>query len=332
MRTRSVFFILGAPRSGTTMLQMALNRHSQIVIPPETAFFTLLTRSRRGQRLHWRRIRKDLGLALEPPQRRIRPGPEAREWFLRMAEAYLRKLGRTDISHFGEKSPEHQRRVPLIRRTFPEARYVLIVRDGRDVALSLSEVPWMPGDLYLGFALWLHYFKIQVRLLRDLPGRIYVVRYEDLVIHPAERFAGVLTFLGLPYEAKVAEGAGNREGVPEFEYPYKGLALEPITDARVGRWRRQLTARQIATLERMGGDALRSLGYEPATEGRVFLPPFHRLRLYARMARWLTGRAIRQKIDEYFGTCLNPANRTLALADPQYTKYEQRGERILGAP
>lgn len=297
------------------MLQMALNRHSQIVVPPETAYFTLLKRSRRGQHLHWKRIEKDLGIAVEAPIRRIKAGSTARQHFLRLSEAYVRRLDRTGITHFGEKSPEHQRRVPLILETFPEARFILIVRDGRDVALSLSQVPWMPGDLYLGFELWLHYFEIQVRLLREIPERLYVVKYENLVAQPREHLEQILEFLGLPYEPHVADGSGNREGIPGYEYSYKQQALQPISTNRIGHWRRELTGEQVEILERSGGDALWAFGYELMTDRRRRRPLFHVPLLYARIVRWLIGRGVRQKIDECFGTCLNPANRTFALAD-----------------
>ena len=297
------------------MLQMALNRHSEIVIPPETAYFTLLTRSRRGQLLHWKRIQKDLEIAIEPPCRRIKPGPTGREHFSRVAKAYLQKLERTHISHFGEKSPEHQRRVPSILKTFPNAKFILLVRDGRDVAVSLTKVPWMPGDLYVGFELWLHYFKLQVRLLRQIPERICIVKYENLAANPAEYLGQILEFLGLPYEPQVVDGSGNCEGIPQYEYPYKQQALEPITTTRIGRWRDELAQEQISILERSGGDALWSLGYDLMTDCRARRPLLHVPLLYARIARWLIGREIGQKIDERFGTCFNPSNRTLAFTN-----------------
>jgi hypothetical protein len=293
------------------MLQMALNRHSRVLIPPETQFFTLLSRSRRGQRLHWKRIQNDLRIAVPPPPHRIGPGAQAREQFRRIAEAYSDRVGKPRATHFGDKSPEHQRRIPALNRTFPEAKLILIYRDGRDVALSLTKVPWMPHDLDVGFALWLHYHRIQRRILQDHPERVFCVRYEDLVCEPEMHLRGVLEFLGLDYEDRVAEGSGNREGVPEFEYSYKGRALEPITARRIGNWRRELSDEQVARLEGWGGEVLHALGYGLATDGGGRLPAWHFPRLYARTFAWLAGRGLAHTIDEWAGTCFHLANRRL---------------------
>jgi hypothetical protein len=280
------FFVVGAPRSGTTMLQQALNRHSQIAIPPETAFFTLLRRGRAGQRQHWARTQADLGIELALPDR-LRDDSAYRHFYGEMARHYLGRLGRRDITHFGEKSPEHRRRLTDIRRLFPDSKIVLIYRDGRDVALSLSKVPWMPADLYLNFALWLHYCRLQEQATRRERDRLLCVRYETLVAEPAAELRRVLAFLGLPYEPDVAEGAGNVEGVPAWEHGWKRQALERISTSPVGRWRKELTPIQAAILERWGGHDLQSLGYELSTGGEQPLPWLFRLRVYARALWWL---------------------------------------------
>ena len=146
------FFIIGAPRSGTTMLQMALNRHRRVLIPPETHYFSLPYRSRRGQLLHWRRIQNDLDLDISAPARRVPAGPAARDHFVRLTDSYAVQNGRSNADFIGEKSNDHTRRVGLITRCFPEAKFVLVYRDGRDVALSLAKAPWMLHDLELCIA------------------------------------------------------------------------------------------------------------------------------------------------------------------------------------
>jgi len=304
------FFIIGAPRSGTTMLMMALNRHSQIVVPPETHFFTLLLRSHRGQLRHWNWIEQDLNIRVNPPTHRIRPGLEAREHFWRLATAYLQQIGKEGVSHFGDKTPDHQLRIPGILRTFPEARFVLIYRDGRDVALSLSKVPWMPKNLDAGFLLWLHYYRIQRRLLQQEPQRVICVRYEDLVRYPEQELSMVLDFVGLPYEAPVATGSGNRQGMLDYEMSFKGSAAEPITADRVGTWRRELPLAAIARLESWGGWALRELHYDCVTDGRKLIPPWHVPWTYGRLGCTVALRTLQRKFDEVFGTCLYHRNRT----------------------
>lgn len=309
------FFVIGAPRSGTTMLQMALNRHSRIVIPPETAFFALVDRSYRGQLLRWSRIQADLQIGISPPKRRVRPGQSARDEFRRLASAYAARFAPHNVSHFGEKSPTHARRVAAIVKTFPEAKFILMYRDGRDVALSLSKVPWFPRDIFLSFALWLHYCRLHQRVVRAYRERILCVRYEDLVSDPARELRTVLQFLGLNFEDGVASGSGNCDGIPQFEYGWKGRAIEPIHCERIGVWRRELSQTQIAGLESWGKETLQRLGYELSTKPRA---RFYLSRLpwiFVRGVAWLLGRSIAQKSDEWLGTRLHRFNRIFDRPD-----------------
>jgi hypothetical protein len=281
------FFIVGCPRSGTTVLQQALNRHSQIAVPPETSFLFLLGFPRRDQKAHWARLTRDLGIDLPFPAAGIRSEHAARALYERVAVLYLQRLGRTGVTYFGEKSPEHQLRLAQILRLFPGAKVLLIYRDGRDVALSLAGVPWMFSDLYLSFALWLHYYKVQKEACGWNSPDLYVVRYEDLATDPRGQLKAVLDFLGLAYEPLVAEGRGSREAIADRELPWKGRSLEEISARGIGAWRTQLTPGQIRTLECWGGDALQSLGYELVTEPGGRLPYWFFPVLSARALRWL---------------------------------------------
>src|SRR5437016_6151356 len=146
------FFIVGCPRSGTTMVQQALNRHSQIVIPPETKyFFSFFGHSRGQQRRHVRRLNEDLRINLPTPARRIRSLDEGRDFYEIMARQYVERLQKKSVASFGEKTPEHTGHLLRIRQMFPRAKIIVLSRDGRDVALSLTKVPWMSSNLYVNF-------------------------------------------------------------------------------------------------------------------------------------------------------------------------------------
>src|SRR5437773_2004042 len=161
------FFIVGCPRSGTTMVQQALNRHSQIAIPPETKFFfSFFGHSRSQQVRHLERLNADLGIKLPPPATRLQSLTEGRDFYESMARRYVDRFPNKKVTWFGEKTPEHTGHLSSIRQMFPKAKIIVLCRDGRDVALSLTKVPWMSSNLYVNLLVWLHYSRIVREALR----------------------------------------------------------------------------------------------------------------------------------------------------------------------
>lgn len=282
------FFIVGCPRSGTTMVQQALNRHSHIAIPPETKFFfSFLGHSRKAQARHIARLNTDLGTHLPEPKAAVRSIDEARAWYETMAGQYVERLGKKGVTCFGEKTPEHTGQLSRIRQLYPKAKIVVLYRDGRDVALSLSRVPWSSPDLYVNFLVWLYYNQVVRNEIESGAPNLYFARYEDIVMAPQVELGGILRFLGLPYEPAVVQGCGNSEGVPRREYAWKKRALQKITSERVSLFRRELTVEQVAALEYLGRRALPALGYPLVTDGRGPLSPTFLPKLAFNVARFV---------------------------------------------
>jgi hypothetical protein len=245
------------------MLQQALNRHSMIAIPPETKFFSsFVGHNRRWQGRRIARINSELKINLTLPIGGVSDEQSAAALFDAMADEYLCRLGKPKTAYFGEKTPMHCGFVPRIKRFYPNAKFIWIYRDGRDVALSLSKVPWMNLTSVGCFLVWLFYYGKQVAAAKDPMLDIYFVKYEAIVTNPREQLAKIQSFLGLPPEPAVAGGYGNHEGIVSWEHSWKGMALEPISDARVGRWQMHLPSGQAEFLDWLGGPALRQLGYQ----------------------------------------------------------------------
>jgi Sulfotransferase family len=123
----------------------------------------------------------------------------------------------------GDKTPSYLRHIPTLHALWPQAKFVHIIRDGRDVCLSM--VNWKKGHVAAGCpatwtedplvtaALW---WKHRVRLGREVggalrPERNYEIRYESLVSQPATECAALCDFLGLPYHDAMLKFYEGRE-------------------------------------------------------------------------------------------------------------------------
>jgi hypothetical protein len=184
-------------------------------------------------------------------------------------ETYAERQGKP---RWGDKTPLYMQYLPLIERTFPAARFVHLVRDGRDAALSFLSVPrgimtegWGHPKDAVGFArLWLTEVEAAQALGRRVgPDRYLELRYEELVRDPAAQLERVCAFAALEFEPDMLDYVGRSDSARK---PHQQRLNQPPT-ANVRDWRTELDPAAEAAFEDAAGDLLATLGYERRSGG-----------------------------------------------------------------
>lgn len=275
-------FVVGCPRSGTTMLQLMLHAHPRIAIPPETRFLLAAYGDRRsygdlGEPANRRRLAEwivdgktafgDLGLDPDAVIEEITAGPPTLGSALGIVfRAYARRF---DKPRWGDKRPAYLNNLGPLLRLFPDAQIVNIVRDGRDCVASLGETPWQQGkDVCHAISDWARAMDSSARARRSLPaGSYHEVRYERLVADPEPELREICRFLGEEYDPAMAEPARVADVAVPSRKSWHRLTHEPVTTQRVGSWRERLAPWQITLCEAKLGGHLRELGYPLSDAG-----------------------------------------------------------------
>jgi hypothetical protein len=120
---------------------------------------------------------------------------------------------------------------------FPAAKIFFLIRDGRDVALSMTELPWWSDDLAAAATLWRGAAEVARAAITRDPTRVTAVRYEDLVHSPAAVLTRLMDSIGLSFEPQQLDHDIASPVVLARSLPWKGRALKPIDPTRIGRWR-----------------------------------------------------------------------------------------------
>jgi hypothetical protein len=147
---------------------------------------------------------------------------------------------------WGDKTPHYILNVDIIYNLFPESKYLYIVRDGRDVALSLLEKPWGPNNLYACATYWKE-CNAESPTLQTLRSheQILIMRYEDLLADPKEITKKVYEFLEEPYcEASMEK------------------MFVPIKKANYNKWKEKLQPLEVKMFESVASNTLKRFGYE----------------------------------------------------------------------
>ena len=309
-------FVLGCPRSGTTLLQLMLHAHRRIAIPPETRFvitsyearntFGDLREEPRRRALASSITRErqtlfyDLGLDADAVFEEIVDGPPTLGSAIEIVfRAYASRFGKP---RWGDKRPGYYQYIPALLRMFPDAQIVHLIRDGRDCVASLQTMPWFSGDIYAAVRYWIEAIDSGRRAARRLPADTYFeLRYEELVADPAARLTELCDFLGEEYDPAMAEPhriAGST--IPERK-SWHADTQKKVTLAPSGTWRERLQPWEIALCDAAMGRRLRALGYEAGGSGR---PPASVLACYARSAALHRGaarkRRLRDRVQQLF--------------------------------
>jgi hypothetical protein len=290
--------VLGVRRSGTTLLRVMLDRHSELAVPDESYFVPQLADRHRG-RVDVDRFVADLrrlptlrewDVPVEEVRARLRPGMAVGDAIAAVYETYAARRGK---SRFGDKTPMYMQHLRLLERLFPEARFVHLIRDGRDAALSFLAMPegivtrtWAHPESAAGFACQ---WRAEVTAARRLgcrvgPERYLEVRYEELVVAPEQGLRRICDFAGLEFEQGMLEYAG---GVDVSAKPHQRSLAKPPT-AGLRDWREQMAPEDVRAFEAVAGDLLLELGYGAAQRPT----PAGRLRRAAYGARVRAWRAV----------------------------------------
>lgn len=244
----------GAERSGTTLLRTILGRHPQIASGPETTVFLKRISSPAdiGQRLGW-----DPAL-IRTWQRQSRSQPA----FIALVQsACLKQSGKTV---WAEKTPGNVERFGFVRKHFPHAKLIHIVRDGRDVVCSLRHKPFAKIDRVQRDSaaaarrcaiIWRQ--KVLAGLRHRGCPAYYEMRYEDLVQKPEATLRPLMRFLGLPWDDRLLIPA------PAEPDPFEAKAGDAIFTSSVGRWRQDLSNADTRAIAPLMAPLLVDLGYEP---------------------------------------------------------------------
>lgn len=304
-------FIVGASRSGTTLLRQMLNNHNRVWITGETHYFDdLRPRVRQNGTSgldpaevkrcldYFARLKRSKDSALDPAvleQEANARGGDADAHFEAFCRLQAQKRGK---ELWGEKTPRHAFRIGEMLDVFPQARIISLVRDPRAVVasyrdfgnraqlethLDAPERATVVEDLkrvkksyniVLASLLW----NAAVRAAYDARSRfglqrVYIQRYEALIATPEEALRQLTNWLGLDYQDGMLEVRVVASSYGEVDRR-EGILSEPVH-----RWRRTLTPTEASIIQTCCGRMMAELGYEKEPVGA----PLHSL-LWA----WLT--------------------------------------------
>ncbi|MGH8946459.1 MAG: sulfotransferase family protein [Acidimicrobiia bacterium] len=292
MRTMGRYFLVACPRSGTTLLQSMLANHPEVFSLPETHFFVKI----------WGRLRHLSALRIVSPRAAhrtlgqltgmVQPGlasglqvPPYWPLFGRYGRAFWQLLDSAALTSdkrlWLEKSPPHLHRMADIERAVPGARFIHLMRDGRDVVASLYDLCLRSPELWLPQVLpgwspngvpeeqrratillgavdrWNGDLGISIRRVGD-PRHTHVV-FENLLEHPVEQLTELCRFMEVSFEEAMLRHWEAAERVVGWRavHPHMHLAFEPMQETRLQKFHALLTVEQqelVASLLLSGGD------------------------------------------------------------------------------
>jgi len=291
-------FIVGRPRSGTTLLRTLFDAHTQVSVPPECQFIVNLY-GKYGKKTNW--TKKELAIFFNELQKQWRFDLwkldnellmqnllklEGHHTYATICKSvyltYQSVFPKEDILLLGDKNPGYTIYTRRLLKIFPNAKFIHITRDYRDNFVSIKNVDFELPLPALAAQKWVYFFKKIQHEAKKNPSAYMHIRYEDLVTQPEESMKAMCGFAGIAYQPGIFNFHEKKEEVlalyePGFLEKYHASLLKKINISRVGLWQKQLTDREVKLLEYTAGTTGIKAGYQLSKTRFSWLTPVQAL-------------------------------------------------------
>ncbi len=271
-----IVFLVGMPRSGTTWLQLLLSQSAQVATANETHLFSHYTRSLFQAWAHFQGNPRNVGLhGLMGEEDFIAKVKNFTDAILHLIEE--KKPGASVVL---EKTPAHAWAWKDILKVYPDAHFIHLIRDPRAVVASLRAAGrdwgknWASTSVVENAELWLRVVGF-ARPIQEQTSRYLEVRYEDLMAQPAESIAALFDWLGISESNEVCRSFVDLCKPDNLSKGGANTAWDTSREPRgffrgagVDGWRNDLSAGEIAEIERITAPLASILGYFPARARR----------------------------------------------------------------
>ena len=282
------FFIIGRPRTGTTLLRSLFDAHPNVQLPWECQFvlnlyprygnITLWTKEilsqfysdllKQWQFSAWNIDHAKLQSDLQACEGEISYAMVCQVVYLNHISFYPKET----IRLIGDKNHGYTIYTERLLKLFPDAKFVYILRDYRDNYQSVKNVDFELPVVSLVVYKWKYFYKKAMQAAKKYPESFYFIRYEDLVTEPVLHLQKLCEFLNLPYVPEVFDFYKMKEKAEE-RYPadilqkhHKSL-FNPVNTSRIGLWEKSLSQRQIRIADHVADVYAAKAGYQKKYEG-----------------------------------------------------------------
>ncbi|MGB6338771.1 MAG: sulfotransferase [Candidatus Aminicenantaceae bacterium] len=272
MNHTAPIFIVGAPRSGTSLQRNLLYSHPRLFFRGETHFIPAFYRvygnprsrhqalklAKKMVKMEWvARWEEDIDVDEMAEQ----------DTFAGLVDNMFMQLARREgKSVWGDKTPQYILYIDTLREIFPAARFIHIVRDGRDVSLSLLKANFGPRTIFYAAAYWKKCVEAGLRSEKSVPANQFInIRYEDLLLDTEKEMRRVCDFLEVPFDPAVCIPTvlGFRYRKPYFRKKAESYGMtDRVVPKNTQKWKVEMSYVDQAVFESVAGDLLGQLGYE----------------------------------------------------------------------
>ena len=270
-------FVVGVDRSGTTLLSLIISSHPLIAIPYESHFIVAMAEKYgtdiaplpaiKQQDLLANIINqpyvKDWDYEINSENIELTANDNVSNIIEKVYKNYARQAGK---SIWGDKSPDNTPHIDSLNKLYPDAKYIHIIRDGRDVADSIKGQHWGGSSLPVTLRHWDRTVTLADKMLGMLaPAQVHSLRFEDLVSSPEESVRAITSFLGVAYSPDMLTdySTSAEEKVGDRISGHHAHLKEALSPSQAFKWQHKMSPVDQSIAYEIVGETLQKYGYLP---------------------------------------------------------------------